>query len=135
MLSQGVSADAATNVSGEVLKTCRAAGQFLLLWGVAQLAHRLTTATHLPLPGNVVALTLLYVLLELGVVRGAWVEDAASLLIKHMSLFFVPLAVGALAYGALFAAEGVATLTVVVFSGALGIVAAGRTVVALQRRR
>ncbi|MHB8875554.1 MAG: CidA/LrgA family protein [Myxococcaceae bacterium] len=45
---------------------------------------------HLPLPGNVVGVLVLLALLATGVVRLAWIERGADLLLASLSLFFVP---------------------------------------------
>lgn len=52
--------------------------------------HRL----GLPLPAGVLGLLLLFAALSLGLVQLSWVERAASFLLRHMVLLFVPLTVG-----------------------------------------
>lgn len=52
--------------------------------------HRL----GVPLPAGVLGLLLLFVALSLGLMKLAWVERAASFLLRHMVLLFVPLTVG-----------------------------------------
>jgi holin-like protein len=47
-----------------------------------------------PLPAGVLGLLLLFAALSLGLVQLAWVERAASFLLRHMVLLFVPLTVG-----------------------------------------
>lgn len=54
----------------------------------------------LPLPGNVVGAIVLFALLSSGAVKLAWVERGGDLLLKHLSLFFVPAAVGVLQHRA-----------------------------------
>ena len=83
------------------------AGQFLLLVLLFYAGVALVQATGVPLPGNLVGMLLLLALLRLGVVRLEHVQDAAALVLKHLNLFFVPLAVGLMAWGGLLGASGV----------------------------
>lgn len=52
-------------------------------------------AAGIPLPGNVIGLVLFAGCLFLGVVKLAWVEEAARVLLRHMLLFFAPAIVAA----------------------------------------
>src|SRR5271170_4324921 len=56
------------------------------------------TVAHIPIPGPVLGLILITLCLFLGVVRLEWVEQPASLLLKHMLLFFAPVIVGVIAF-------------------------------------
>ncbi len=67
-------------------------------WGVARF--------HMPLPGNVLGMLLLFGLLSVGLVREAWIQEGATLLTKHLAFFFIPIAVGLMQWGALFRREG-----------------------------
>jgi holin-like protein len=61
-----------------------------------------------PLPGAVIGLVLFSGCLFLGVVKLEWVEGEASVLLRHMLLFFAPVIVGVVAFGELLAREWVA---------------------------
>ena len=79
----------------------------------------------LPIPGNLVGMALLYGLLALGVVKLSWFEPAGPLLIRHLAFFFVPITVGLMDTGALFATKGVGIIITLAASAAIGIVLAG----------
>jgi holin-like protein len=51
---------------------------------------------HIPLPENILGMLLLFLALCTGVVKLAWVEEAADFLLRHMMLFFAPIIVGVL---------------------------------------
>jgi holin-like protein len=89
----------------------------------------------LPLPGNLVGLLLLCVGLTAGVVRLPWIEAGASLLVRHLALFFIPIAVGLMAFGDLFVRHGVAIGVTLLVSTAIGIYVAGFMSQVLTRRR
>ena len=60
---------------------------------------------HLPLPGNLVGMVLMAAVLKAGWVRMETVRPVAELLLRHMSLFFVPAGVGLMRYLGLLRAE------------------------------
>ncbi|ACG71333.1 LrgA family protein [Anaeromyxobacter sp. K] len=101
-------------------------------WGAGALAAR---ALRLPLPGGVVGMLLLLAALRLGVVRAEWLERGAAWLFRHMLLFFIPAAVGAIQYPELLGSEGARALAVVAVSTVLVMAVTGATVEWLARRR
>ncbi|GBF06459.1 LrgA protein [Deinococcus aerius] len=69
-----------------------------VLTGFAALGTGLVTALHLPLPGSVVGMVLLWAALSLGVVRLHWLAEAADGLLGVLGLLFVPATVGVVEY-------------------------------------
>lgn len=65
----------------------------------------LSRGLGLPIPGNVIGMGLLLLALATGVVRLAWVQEAAELLLSHLALFFVPAGVGVMVYFELIGRE------------------------------
>jgi holin-like protein len=53
---------------------------------------------HLPLPGSVLGMVMLAGALHIRAVRPEWVRPAAEVLIRHMSLLYIPPGVGVMAY-------------------------------------
>jgi len=51
-----------------------------------------------PLPGNVSGMILIFVALQLRIIRLDWVKSGSNLLLKNMALFFVPPGVGLMLY-------------------------------------
>jgi holin-like protein len=96
--------------------------------------YTLTTALQLPLPGNLLGMLLLLSLLATGLVPLRWVESSASVLIRHLGFFFVPITVGLMSLGDLFLDNGVAILITLVVSAGIGIGAAGLSSQRLARR-
>src|SRR6266446_3726099 len=99
--------------------------QLLALWVLNQAGVWLVAQTALPIPGNLVGLFLLYGLLVLGVIKLSWLESAGSFLIRHLAFFFVPITVGLMNTGALFAAHGIGIILALVASAGIGIMLAG----------
>ncbi|WP_161795885.1 CidA/LrgA family protein [Synechococcus sp. GFB01] len=105
--------------------TVRPALQIGALVGLDQLARVLTPHLPLALPSNLVGMLLLSLLLSTGLVRERWIGTGAGLFNRHLAFFFVPIAVGLLAYGTLLREHGLALLLVIGLSTAAGIAAAG----------
>jgi holin-like protein len=92
-------------------------------------------ALQLPLPGNLVGMLMLFALLTCGVIRLEWVEAGASMLVRHLAFFFIPIAVGLMGFGDLFVNHGVEIVVTLMLSAAIGIYVAGLTSQVLTRRR
>src|SRR5688572_5329990 len=114
-----------TCVPRRVCVGLRMAGQFSLLVGLFYSGDALVHATQVPLPGNLVGMLLLLGLLRLGLVRPQHVEDVATLILQHLNLFFVPLAVGLMAWSGLLGASGAGLAICLAGSAAVCLAAAG----------
>jgi holin-like protein len=77
------------------------------------LVNALTSFLHIPLPGSIIGMILLFLLLESGVIRLNWVEAGASWLLAELLLFFIPSAIGVMKYSKLLEADGLQVLAVV----------------------
>ncbi|MGE9292774.1 MAG: CidA/LrgA family protein, partial [Puniceicoccales bacterium] len=60
------------------------------LVGVWWLAQMLSSYLHLPIPGSLVGLMLLWLMLDRGILPLGWFEHGADSLLSHLMLFFVP---------------------------------------------
>ncbi|WP_211171059.1 CidA/LrgA family protein [Bacillus sp. DNRA2] len=109
--------------------------QLLVLWGIYQVGVFTVKETHLPIPGNVMGMILLFLLLCTGHIRLDWVEKVSSLLIKHLSFFFIPVSVGLMTLGHVIIKNGVALIIVLVISTLVGIVVSGSLSQALVTRK
>lgn len=107
--------------------------QLALLAVVCQSGYLLADLLRLPLPGNLVGMVLMLLLLGTGVVKLAWIDRTASLLLKHLAFFFIPIAVGIIGLGAVLRSSGLLLLAVLVASAAAGIIAAGWSAQAAAR--
>ena len=99
--------------------------QILVLIALNQIGHIVAERLHVPLPGNLVGMLLLLALLSSGVVRLSWIESGASLLLGHLAFFFVPIAVGLMAFADVLQRDGLTWLVTLVLAAGIGIWAAG----------
>jgi holin-like protein len=99
--------------------------QILALFALNQAGYAVTAALHLPLPGNLVGMLLLLALLASGAVPLRWFDSGASLLVRHLAFFFIPISVGLMGFADLVVHHGPAIVVTLVISAGLGIWVAG----------
>lgn len=109
--------------------------QLLILLFINEIGFLIVKMTHWPVPGNIMGMLILFLLLCTGVFRLEWVEAAASLLIKHLAFFFIPISVGLMTLGAVFAKSGTSLIIVLVVSTLIGIIVSGTLSQALVKRK
>lgn len=122
-------------ISRRVREAVRPIVELAVLWTVGASANALVARTHLPIPGNALAMVATFGLLRAGVLRLAHVDRAATLLVRNLTLFFVPYAVGIVGLWGLIAPYVLRSCGVLVVSAALGIAATGWTAQRLRGRR
>lgn len=99
----------------------RIAAQVGALWAFSAAGNALVETLHLPVPGNVLGMALIYGALSCGLIRERWFAASAPFLTKHIAFFFIPLVVGVVDYGLLLVRAGFAILVTLVASTMLGI--------------
>jgi len=87
--------------------------QILGLTAFSLVVNTASSFLHFPLPGSILGMILLFILLEMGVVRLKWVDIGASWLLAELLLFFVPSAIGVMKYTSLLEADGLQLLALV----------------------
>jgi holin-like protein len=107
--------------------------EFAGLWALNNVGQLIVGALHVHFPGNVAGMLILFALLCTGAVPERWFERSSSLLARHLPFFFVPIAVGLMTLGGLFAEEGLSLLVVLVTSAAAGLCLSGWIAQALAR--
>lgn len=100
--------------------------QILILIVIYQIGNQIARILHLQIPGNVIGILLLLVLLWTGVIKVEQIDVAATWLLKHLSFFFIPIAVGLMTLGPIFIHKGVIILFVLVTSTFIGLLSAGK---------
>ncbi len=98
------------------------AAQVGLLGVISWAGHYVVALLHVPLPGNVAGLLMTFLLLLSGFLPLHWVERSADLLIRHLALFFLPLAVGFANLRGVITDHGAAIVLTLVASTAVGFV-------------
>ena len=77
----------------------------LILLAFLQVGNAVSALLRLPVPGSVLGMVMLAAALHFGAVPPEWVRPAADLLVRHMSLLFIPAGVGVMVYFGLIRRE------------------------------
>ncbi|MDR7239429.1 CidA/LrgA family protein [Neobacillus drentensis] len=100
--------------------------QLLILIVIYQIGTQIGRILHLKIPGNVIGILLLLILLWTRVIKVEQIDVAATWLLKHLSFFFIPIAVGLMTLGPIFLHKGMIILFVLVTSAFIGLLSAGK---------
>lgn len=100
-------------------------GQIFLLWLIYSVSTWIVEILHLPLPGSVLGMLLLFTLLSAGIIKEQWLSLGANPLLKHLSFFFIPIAVGLMDWGELFTQKGHLLFLPLVISAFVALLATG----------
>jgi len=85
----------------------RTIAQFLTILVIYLTGTRIVTWLELPVPGSIVGMALLFIALVSGLCKLQWVETAAQLHIKHITLLFIPFIIGVWHFAGIFRVEGI----------------------------
>ncbi|MFZ7944394.1 CidA/LrgA family protein [Neobacillus sp. 19] len=109
-----------------VKRTWKFTLQMLILIVIYQIGNGISRFFHLPVPGNVIGIVLLFTLLWLGVIKLEQIELAAGWLLKHLGFFFIPISVGLMTLGRTMFAKGLSLLFILTVSAFVGLFFAGK---------
>ena len=90
---------------------------------------------HLPIPGSIIGMLLLFICLLIKAVPLKWIETGAGFLLTHLTLFFIPVTVGVMNHYQLFAGSGVFLFFITLFSTICVMVSAGLTANYFAKRK
>ena len=108
-------------------------GQIFLLWVIYYLSTWAVQFLHLPIPGSVLGMILLFTLLSTGVLKEQWLTAATTPLLKHLSFFFIPIAVELMVWGDLFMQKGYLLFLPLVISALISLLTTGGIVQLLTK--
>ena len=109
--------------------------QVFLLWVIYYLSTWIVFLLQLPIPGTVLGMIILFTLLSTGVIKEEWLSAAANPLLKHLSFFFIPLAVELMQWGDLFMQKGSLLFIPLVVSILVALLTTGAIVQQLLKSR
>ncbi len=104
------------------------------LWGIYWLGNQIAVVLHIPIPGNVVGMVLLFGLLCTGLVRVEHFAVAGGYLLKHISFFFIPIAVGLMNWADLFYQHSLWLSLAIIVSAVAALLTVAYTVQLANRR-
>lgn len=71
---------------------------FAILYGCLSLGRYISQFLPFVFPGSIIGMLILFLLLELKILRMHWITPCADVLMRHMVFLFIPAAVGMVAY-------------------------------------
>ncbi|MFB6365715.1 CidA/LrgA family holin-like protein [Paenibacillus elgii] len=110
-------------------------GQVLFFILVSWLLNGLSALLHLPVPGSILGIVLVFVLLQLNIIRIEWIDLGAKWLLAEMLLFFIPAAAGMVQYQALLRDYSLPIMLVLVCSLVVVMLSAGLVAQAIVKRK
>ncbi|MFP3725061.1 CidA/LrgA family holin-like protein [Priestia filamentosa] len=99
--------------------------QILFLYFLYKCSTFIASFFHLPIPGSIVGMLILFLLLQFKLIQAKWVSEGANWLLSYLSLLFVPATVGIIDYLSFFASKGILTIFIVIISTFLVMMTAG----------
>ena len=105
------------------------------LYVILFVGNSIARLLHLPIPGSIIGLVLLFLLLQFHIIKLEWIELGAGLLLSELLLFFIPSAIGVIDYTALFGVQGVKAVLVIVLSAIVVMFSTGFTAQLLGQRK
>ena len=108
-----------------MIKWVKIAIQIGLLYILFQVGNWIQDFFHLMIPGSVIGMILLFLLLVFNIIKVSWIESGAGLLIKHLTLFFIPVTVGIMNYFDLFKGKGFILILIVIVSTLIVMITSG----------
>ncbi|CAJ1317638.1 holin [Paenibacillus sp. CFBP13512] len=109
--------------------------QVAVLMGFSELLNVLVRWLHLPVPGSIIGIALVFILLQTKVIKLEWVELGANWLLAELLLFFIPSAVGIMNYIPMLEHDGVRIVVIVILSTILVMVSSGLLAGTMAKRK
>lgn len=115
-------------------KTFAFIAQLIFLLIICKLGYYFANLLHLPIPGNVIGMILLFGLLQTKVIKVEWIELTSGFLVKHLAFFFIPISISLMTMGWLFIEFGLPLALTLGVSLIFGFIVSAWTVQKLSHR-
>ncbi|MFC7063730.1 CidA/LrgA family protein [Halobacillus seohaensis] len=117
------------------MKFLRIMLQIAIIFIIYYIGVALRDLLHLPIPGSILGLILLFVGLTLNIIPVRWIQEGAGFILAYLPLFFIPATVGVINYPSLLSWSGALIVLVVVLSSLITMAAAGTVSQLFQIKR
>ncbi|WP_028550536.1 CidA/LrgA family protein [Paenibacillus sp. UNC451MF] len=109
--------------------------QVLTLIIISIIMNKLVAWLHIPVPGSILGMIVVFLLLQTKVLRREWLEAGSSWLIAELLLFFISPAVGIVAYPKLLVSDGFQIVLVVGLGTIIVMVCSGIVAQSIAKRK
>lgn len=86
--------------------------QIALLYIIFFIGEWIQLITHMPIPGSIIGMIILFLVLIFKVIRREWISLGSNFLLNNLPLLFVPATVGIIDYLELFSGYGFFSLII-----------------------
>lgn len=109
--------------------------QIAILFFISLAMNYIAQWLHLPIPGSILGIFVLFALLKTGIIKLDWIEQGANWLLAELLLFFIPAAVGVMKYIPMLEHDGVRIMIVVIFSTLIVMISSGLIASRISKRK
>ncbi|GIN87696.1 holin-like protein CidA [Heyndrickxia sporothermodurans] len=109
--------------------------QILILCIFTYIMGEIATFLHLKIPGSILGLVLLFILLQMKIVKLKWIEIGGNWLVAELLLFFIPSAVGIIQYKHLLLDNGLKIIAVIFISSTIVMICSGLLAEKMAKRK
>lgn len=109
--------------------------QFLIILVICFIGEVSNKVVHIPLPGSIIGMILLFICLLTGVVKLEMIEEISRFLLDHLAFFFIPAGVGLLAYLDILSKNILPFMVICIFTTIFVMIVTGYTVQLIKRRK
>ncbi|HEY4538177.1 MAG TPA: CidA/LrgA family protein [Erysipelothrix sp.] len=99
--------------------------QVLIIFLYSFIGDIISSAFNLPVPGSIIGLLLLFLSLEIGLIKLSDINTVGKFLQKNMAILFVPLTVGMMNYYEIIKLNALALLVIILISTTITYFATG----------
>jgi len=117
------------------LKWLKIIGQIIFLHLFLFIGMGIKMLIDVPLPSSMIGLIILFISLQIKLVKIEWVEKGATWLLAELLLFFIPSAVGIVNYNEILNMKGIETVLLIAISTFIVMGATGFTAERIYNRR
>ncbi|MDY0388685.1 MAG: CidA/LrgA family protein [Methanolobus sp.] len=109
--------------------------QFAIILAICFMGDLLQTYFNLPIPENILGMVFLLFFLMTGIIKLSMIEDVSNFMLKHLSFFFIPAAVGLITCFSILEGKWLVLMFISVVSTFIVAAVTGATVQILMKRR
>lgn len=109
--------------------------QVCLIYIISLLGDFIQKQFHLPIPGSILGLLILFILLSCHILPEKWIQEGAGFLLSTMMFFFIPAAVGLINYFDFFQGKGLLLVVVLIVSTCLVLIGSGYAGEKLEQKK
>lgn len=107
--------------------------QLAIIFGVLFIGHLLQNILGLLIPGTIIGMIILLICLMTGIIKIEMIEDVSNFLLKHITFFFIPPAVGIISSLGYVKDDWLPITIIIILSTIIVIGVTGLTVQGLKR--